>query len=322
MRNENRVVVVGGCLAYDTVFRVDGRFGGRARGEDQSPEMGFLVTERRSHLGGCAGNISYGLRQFGITPAPLAVVGGDFAPYRRHLDALLVDVSRIAVVPEEPTSSCTILTDVDGAQITAHHLGAATHSSMYGIGPHHNVSYGVVAPTNGPAMKRHAKEFSAAGIPLLFQPGQVVETLSAADLLEIIAVAEALVVNEHEAAVIVDRTGTDLDRLSDLVGLLALTRGAAGSTIMVGADRTEVPAYLSGEAVDPTGCGDAYVAGLLGGMLSGLDPVTAGRVAALTAGLNGRREGTQTYRTTPAELESLFASTYGYPVTLRTGPAR
>jgi adenosine kinase len=313
--DSDATVVVSGCIAYDTVLFLDGRISGRSQSGYSSPEMGFLVKQNRFDLGGCAANISYGLRQLGVSPAPLAVVGHDFDRYRDYLKLMDIDLSHVVVEPDEQTPNCTILTDDDGAQITAHYLAAAAHSVEYGIGDCRDVRYAVVAPTDGPAMKRHVREFAEASIPVLFQPGQVVETFSGSDLHELITMTDVLVANEHEATIICERTALDLDELAKLVTAVIVTRGARGSTVIDSLGTTDVAAFRSECVVDPTGCGDAFVAGLVSGILSGLELAEAARMATLVAGLNASCWGAQAYRVTRQQIGSLFEQVYGRSVT-------
>jgi len=71
----------------------------------------------------------------------------------------------------------------------------------------------------------------------------------------------------------------------------ALTHGADGATLVTPTDTVAVPAF-DVDAVDATGAGDAYTAGLIDRwLLGGDDPERAGRWAAAVAALNCRAEG-------------------------------
>ncbi len=65
--------------------------------------------------------------------------------------------------------------------------------------------------------------------------------------------------------------------------LVCLTRGAAGSLILSGGDRIEIPAFPVDDVVDTTGAGDLYAAGVLYGLAAGRDLETAGKLGSLAA---------------------------------------
>jgi adenosine kinase len=305
-------VLVSGCMAYDTVLSLDGHLAPKARRDGTAEEMGFLVEDHRTGFGGCAANIAYGLTQLGVPCVPMAVVGYDFDQYRRYLVSLGVDLSRVEVAPDERTSNCTILTDRAGRQITAHYLGAAKYSVNYGIVNTAELAYGVVAPTNRETMQRHVAELAASSVPVLLQPGQVVQAFSEADFYELLAATEVLVANEHEASVMCERLAMDTYQLGKMIPVLVITRGREGSTVFDKLGTTDIEAYRAGPSLDSTGCGDAFVAGFLASVLAGSNVATAARLGTLVAGLNATQWGTQAYKTSSAEITSLFEQVHGY----------
>ena len=64
--------------------------------------------------------------------------------------------------------------------------------------------------------------------------------------------------------------------------------------------------------VDPTGCGDAYRAGLIHGLLHGLDWETTGRLASLLGSIKIESRGPQNHEFTGAELRRRYQQNFGY----------
>jgi adenosine kinase len=68
--------------------------------------------------------------------------------------------------------------------------------------------------------------------------------------------------------------------------------------------------------VDPTGCGDAYRAGLLYGIQHGWAWETTGRLASLMGSLKIASRGGQNHRHTRAEISELFEKNFGHSINL------
>ena len=62
--------------------------------------------------------------------------------------------------------------------------------------------------------------------------------------------------------------------------------------------------------VDPTGCGDAYRAGLIHGLLHGLDWQATGHIASLMGAIKIESRGTQNHRFTPAAFSARLAQAF------------
>ena len=98
------------------------------------------------------------------------------------------------------------------------------------------------------------------------------------------------------------------------VKALIITRGGEGSVIHAGGKVYEIPCAPAREVVDPTGCGDAYRAGLIHGILRGLDWDTTGRIASLMGAIKIAVRGTQNHTFTQAEFANSYADAFGAPL--------
>jgi len=269
------------------------------------------VPSLRRNFGGCAGNIAYNLALLGGSGAPMATVGHDFAPYGAWLRERSVDLTHVRVIEDEYTAQAFITTDLDDNQITAFHPGAMGHSHVNQVPGAAGITLGVVAPDGRDGMVQHAAQFAEAGVPLLFDPGQGLPMFGGQELLDFVAKSTWIAVNDYEGQLLVERTGFSLRELAQRVRALIVTRGAEGSVIHADGRQILIPAVLPEAIVDPTGCGDAYRAGLIYGLQNGLDWETTGRIASLMGAIKIAHAGTQHHRFTRDEFEQRFRAAFG-----------
>jgi adenosine kinase len=162
-----------GSIAYDTIMVFPGRFKEHILPEQlHILNVAFLVPDMRREFGGCAGNIAYNLNLLGGKPQIMAAVGDDSQPYMTRLDQLGLSRNYVQEVAGTFTAQAFITTDLDDNQITAFHPGAMNHSQRNHVGDAAHVTLGIVAPDGRDGMLQHAREFHAAGIPFIFDPGQ------------------------------------------------------------------------------------------------------------------------------------------------------
>jgi adenosine kinase len=268
--------------------------------------VAFLVPDMRREFGGCAGNIAYNLQMLGGRPLIMATVGDDYQPYSSRLDDLQVSQRHVRKMAGTFTAQAFITTDLDDNQITAFHPGAMNFSHENHVIEASEVSLGIVAPDGRDGMLQHAREFHAAGIPFIFDPGQGLPMFSGEELLDFVRMAEYLTVNDYEAQLLQEKTGKSLAQLAQLVRGLVVTLGAQGSLIHAEGREIAIPCVAAEQVVDPTGCGDAYRAGLLYGLAQGWDWERTGRLAALLGALKIAHRGGQNHRFTRDEIAARF----------------
>jgi adenosine kinase len=300
-------------VAYDTILVFQDRFKSHIMPDRlHILNVSFLVPEMRREYGGCAANIAYGLKLLGDRGVPMAAVGHDFAPYRDRLQALGVPVDYIAVIPDLFTAQAYITTDLDDNQITAFHPGAMQEAHRNRVGDVAvDIALGIVAPDGRQAMIEHAAQFAAAEIPFIFDPGQGLPMFDADELKTFLAQATWVAVNDYEWGMLRQKTGLSAADVTHLVDALIVTRAGEGSAIYTQERTIEVPCAKPLAVVDPTGCGDAYRAGLIHGLLKGLDWETTGRVAALMGAIKIESRGPQNHRFTRSEFAQRFHDSFG-----------
>lgn len=308
----NRKALICGSVAFDSIMRFEGRFRDHILPEQiHILNVSFLVPQLRREFGGCAGNIAYNMHLLGDTGTPMATVGSDFVPYREWFETTGIPLERIQVIDDELTAQAFITTDLDDNQITAFHPGAMQHAHLNKVSSAGSVALGVVAPDGRNGMIEHAAQFAAAGIPFMFDPGQGLPMFGGAELERFIEQATWVAVNDYEWQLLQQKTGLNGQEVAERVDALIVTRGAQGSSIFTGGRRIDIPCAKARTVVDPTGCGDAYRAGLLYGLLHGLDWETTGRVAAVMGAIKIESRGTQNHRLSPAAIADRMSESFG-----------
>ena len=301
-----------GSIAYDTIMVFRDRFKNHILPDQlHILNVAFLVPDMRREFGGCAGNIAYTMNMLGGEPIVMATVGDDYQPYDYRLKKLGIPQQHIRRIANTFTAQAFITTDLDDNQITAFHPGAMNHSHENHVHEAKDVKLGIIAPDGREGMLQHAREFHAAGVPFVFDPGQGLPMFSGEELLEFVRMASYVAVNDYEGRLLQDRTGRKLEELAKMVRALVVTLGADGSLVCTNGQRIEIPCVKPDEVVDPTGCGDAYRAGLLYGIAAGLDWPTTGRLASLLGAIKIARRGGQNHLFTREEIAQRYRENFG-----------
>jgi adenosine kinase len=304
--------LVCGSLAYDTIMVFPDRFARHILPEQlRVLSVSFQIGEMRREWGGCAGNIAYNLKGIGGEPVVMATIGDDGDDYRERLDALDIAVDAVRHVPGTYTGQAFIITDMDDNQITAFHPGAMNYSHQNRVEDVRDIQLGVVAPDGKEGMSAHAEQFAAAGIPFMFDPGQAMPLFSGPELLAMIDRAACVAVNDYEGRMLVERTELPLAALAERVAALIVTMGSDGSVIHANGVTHVVPAAAASAVLDPTGCGDAYRAGILYGMSQGWDWERTGGLASVMGSLKIASRGGQNHRVNQDTVGTLYRATFG-----------
>lgn len=303
-----------GSLAFDNIMVFADRFRNHILPEQiHILNVAFLVPEMRREFGGCAGNIAYNLMLLGGEPTIMATVGDDAVPYLERLDKLGLSRQHVRQIAGCFTAQAFITTDLDDNQITAFHPGAMSFSHLNKVATA-NAKLGIVAPDGREGMMQHARDFAEEGIPFVFDPGQGMPMFSGDELLDFMRLADYACFNDYEAKLLCDRTGRSLDQLSAEVRALIVTRGGEGSEIYADGGRYDIPCVAAEQLLDPTGCGDAYRAGLLYGIANGFDWLTTGRLASVMGAIKIAHRGGQNHRPSREEIAERYRRTFdAYP---------
>ena len=300
-----------GSIAYDTIMVFKDQFKNHILPDKlHILNVAFLVPDMRREFGGCAGNIAYNLKLLGGDPLIMATVGDDHQPYTARLDQLGLARTHVGLARGSFTAQAFITTDLDDNQITAFHPGAMNFSHQNHVQDAKGVTLGIVAPDGRDGMLQHAREFQEAGIPFIFDPGQGLPMFSGEELMNFIHHADYVTVNDYEAELLQQRTGKSLEQLAGQVQALIVTLGAKGSVIYANGKTINIPCVKPAAVLDPTGCGDAFRAGLLYGIARGMDWPVSGRLASLLGALKIAQRGPQNHTFTRDAIAALYQKNF------------
>jgi adenosine kinase len=301
-----------GSLAFDTIMVFRDRFARHILPEQTHMlSVAFQVADMRREWGGCAGNIAYNLHAIGGDAVVMGTLGRDGTSYRERLDELGIASDGVRTIDDEYTAQAFIITDLDDNQITAFHAGAMNHSDRCKVTDVADVGLGIVAPDGKAGMQAHAADFASRRIPFLFDPGQGLPLFSRDELGTLVEQASYVAVNDYEGKMLEERMAMPLDAIAERVDALIVTHGADGSTIHAGGEAREIPAVKPDALVDPTGCGDAYRAGLLYGIASGWDWQRTGQLASVLGSIKIASRGGQNHAIDREIVAKRYRSAFG-----------
>ncbi len=297
-----------GSLAFDTICNFPGRFAQQILPEQvHILNVSFVVPTLRREWGGCAGNIAYTLKMLGGEPVILAALGDDGREYLARLQQLGIDTSQIHVDGQEHTAQCTIITDQDNNQINAFHPGAmnvAHQVTVPSSAQRADLAIAIIAPDGREAMATHARQLHERAIPFVFDPGQQLPQFGGAEHREMLGMASWVAVNDYEGRMLCDRTGESLHDMSmrpNIEGLF-VTLADQGCEVWQRGTRTAVAGVAADAVVDPTGCGDAFRAGLLYGLERRWPLVRAAALGNRLGALKIAHRGGQNHRFAPPDM--------------------
>lgn len=282
-------VVVIGQIARDLVLRTDG-----------PPAAGDSVTilRRKELLGGKGANQAVGLAQLGVPVALIGVVGDDHAGAsvlqqaqrdgidisgvtRRGTTALLIDV--VGRPPER-----MLLEDVpDGSLVQVADLDRS--AALFEAADTVSIQLQLPAATALAAARRGRRRglrVVADGVP---PPSIRADLLTAVDVIRADAAEASLIANQEIATV--EQARELADRLLACGPELAAIAVPEVGDLLAWRGGSELFEFAHVEVVDPTGAGDAFVAGLIAALRDGAAPRDAGRRAAAAASVTVQRLG-------------------------------
>ncbi len=302
-----------GSFAFDTIMVFHDKFKQHILPDKMHIlNVSFLVPDLRREFGGCAGNIAYNLNLLGGEALPMGTVGTDFTPYAEWMDKCGIARTHVTTIDNIYSAQAFITTDMDDNQITAFHPGAMNFSHHNKISQTEGVTIGIVSPDGREGMIEHARQFVAAGVPFIFDPGQGIPMFDGNDLLQFIEQATWVIVNEYEWQLMQERTDLSEEQVAKRVQALIITKGGDGSTIYTDNTTYQIPSADVKAANDPTGCGDAFRGGLLYGLMKDIDWETTGRIASLMGAIKVEHHGTQNHKITIEDFKQRFKHNFGY----------
>lgn len=308
----SKTALICGSYAFDSIMVFQDQFKNHILPDKvHMLNISFLVPTMRKEFGGCGGNIAYNLHLLGANSIPMATVGEDFSPYMSWMEKHHMNTTHMKVIKGSYTGQAFITTDMDDNQITAFHPGAMSDSHLNKVSDVSHVDIGIVSPDGRDGMIEHAEQFADSDIPFMFDPGQGMPMFSGEELITFVEQATYVAVNDYESQMLQDKTGLDVKTIASMVDALIITKGGEGSEIHTGGEVITITPAKADATQDPTGCGDAYRAGLLYGLMNGMNWKTTGQLAGLLGAIKIANLGTQNHQFDLDEIERLYQQNYG-----------
>ena len=304
-----------GSFAYDNIMVFQDQFKNHILPDKvHILNVCFLVPNMRREFGGCAGNIAYNLKLLEGDGKPMGTVGHDFAPYSQWMDEVGVSRDYLTEITGTYTAQAFITTDLDDNQITAFHPGAMNHAHEASIPTNDGISLGLISPDGRDGMIQHAEQFANANIPFIFDPGQGLPMFNGEELNKFLEQASYVTVNDYESQLMQERTKLTENEIAQRVKALIVTKGGEGSSVFANGNKISIPAVSVNKLNDPTGCGDAYRAGLIYGIMKDMDWETTCRIASLMGAIKIQHPGTQNHSFSLDEFNMKFSNEFDYTI--------
>ena len=239
-----------------------------------------------------------------MDPIINAAVGQDFETYHQWLQQNDISTDNIKVIEDKYTPQCFITTDANNNQLTSFHPGAMDDSHLNPIPDHSDIEIAIIAPDGKLGTIRHAEEIHEKNIPLIFDPGQGIVLFNKEEISKLVGMADYVVLNEYESTLLAEIMGEDIAEIAKTLNAAIVTKGANGSEILVDGDLIHIEPISVEHEADPTGCGDAYRAGLIYGIVNQLSWEQAGKLGSILGAIKVSKNGTQNHSFALEELLS------------------
>jgi adenosine kinase len=309
-------IAVTGSIATDHLMTFPGRFAEQIVGDQlERLSLSFLVDELQIRRGGVAANIAFGMGKLGLRPLLVGAVGHDFGDYRSWLERAGVDTESVHVSELAHTARFLCTTDLDMCQIASFYPGAMSEARQIELAPVAarvgGLDLVVICPNDPAAMTRHTAECRQRGYAFAADPSQQLARMDGAEIRELCEGATYLFCNDYEHGLLLQKTGWTDAELRSRVGVLVTTLGGKGVRLQpADGPELEVPVVAERVKADPTGVGDAFRSGFLGGLSWGLGLQRCAEVGSLLATLALETVGTQEYQV-DADALARFRAAFG-----------
>ena len=288
--------IVCGSFAYDNILNYDGKFSEHLiESELNNINISFLCSNMRKEFGGCAGNIIYNLASIGADAIALGTMGNDASPYLEWMSLNKVNTNYIKVVQDSYTAQAYITTDKSANQITTFHPGAMQYSHEVKIPNDGSISLGLISPDGRNGMIDHTKQLIEMGVPYVFDPGQGMPMFKKDELDFFAKNSSWIIMNDYEFKMFHAVTGFTPSDLIKNDKVLIITNGDKGSNIFKKNEKLNIPTPEVDDPKDPTGCGDAYRAGLVYGIMNEMTLDKMGELSSALGALKVKSYGTQNH---------------------------
>ncbi|MFC7488420.1 carbohydrate kinase family protein [Knoellia sp. CPCC 206453] len=309
-------IAVTGSIATDHLMTFAGRFRDSLVVEQLDKiSVSFLADTLEIRRGGVAGNICFGMAALGQQPLLVGAAGEDFGDYRSWLTRHGVNCDHVLISTTKHTARFVCTTDDDMAQMATFYAGAMSEARLIELGPIEAAApldLVLIGANDPDAMLRHTDECRSRNITFVADPSQQLAFADGPFIRKLIEGADYLFTNEYEAHLTEQKTGWSAADIEAQVTTRVITKGKDGAVIITrGEEPIEVPIAGETRRADPTGVGDAFRAGFLTGLSSGLGHRRCAEIGSLLATYVLETVGTQEYVLDQATFLDRLAQSYG-----------
>jgi len=288
--------VVCGSFAYDNILNFEGKFEDHLiSSELNNINISFLCTNMRREYGGCAGNIIYNLVSIGADAFSIGTMGSDAGPYIEWMRKNNINTDYIEIIKDSYTAQAYITTDRNANQITTFHPGAMQYSNQIKIPDNDSVTLGLISPDGRDGMIDHAKQLIEMKVPYVFDPGQGMPMFNKDELNFFSDNASWIIMNDYEFKMYNEITGHTPSDIISNNKVLVVTDGDNGSNIFTIDKKLNISTPKVEDPKDPTGCGDAYRAGIIYGIMKDMPLEKIGDLSSELGALKVKSFGTQNH---------------------------
>jgi adenosine kinase len=250
----------------------------------------------RREFGGCAGNIIFNLVSIGADAFALGTMGSDAGPYLDWMKNNEISTKYIKVINDSYTAQAYITTDSKANQITTFHPGAMQYANQIKIPLDESVTLGLISPDGRDGMIEHTKQLIEMNVPYVFDPGQGMPMFNKEELEFFTTNASWVVMNDYEFKMYSEITSFTIQNIVQNGKVLVITNGEKGSNIFTDKENLSIQTPKVESPKDPTGCGDAYRAGIIYGIMKSMSLEAIGELSSELGALKVKSFGTQNHK--------------------------
>ena len=288
--------VVCGSFAYDNILNYEGKFEDNLiESELNNINVCFFCPDMRREFGGCAGNIIYNLVAIGAEAVAIGAMGSDAGPYLDWMKKNKINTDHIKVITNKYTAQAYITTDKSSNQITTFHPGAMQHANEIKIPENDSITLGIISPDGRDGMIEHTQQLIDMKVPYVFDPGQGMPMFNKEELVFFTDNASWVVMNDYEFKMYNEMTGYTPADVIQNNKTLVITNGDQGSNIFTENKKLNITTPKVDNPKDPTGCGDAYRAGIMYGIMNNMPLERIGELSSELGALKVKSYGTQNH---------------------------
>lgn len=306
--------VVTGSVAYDVIMDFPSEFMHYFHPKKlHQINVSFVVNDLKKQLGGTGTNIVYNISLVSGSHVILAAsVGKDAEQFFEFFRTNNIDTSLILIDKNKYTATGNVITDIKDNQIWGFYYGACEKASRIQLKQSTDAKTLLIISANHPKAFLHfQKEAIKKNIDYVYDPGMTLTWITKDDLIRGILHAQFLVGNDYEIAQIIRQTDLSMKTIKEKVEGVITTLGVDGVLFESKEKKYKIPSYTVQKVIDPTGAGDAWRGGFVGGLLEGKTIVESLIQGNALASFAVETYGTANHRPTKKQVKERMQSIKG-----------